>query len=331
MVALKESSLPPPAPPLEAGARRRRIGADLSNMWDPESAGSTTGVAGPSGPRSGSCAGARAGCRGRWLATSRTARIGHDRFPGRELSFDPGRAGWSACTPGAGRPANGLRIGSGGSSRHGGRLPYDPGRRLRLRGLQLRVGQAAPRRRFRRGHRSRDCRPVERDSGPGRAEQLPNPGRRRHPAGIRRASTSSSASTTWSSRGRPEAMRTLFDALRPGGRLVVHVGGYECSWILLGGRSNRRRARPCPTAGSVRSPVPGGPHLSEAGWRSGLHQYTYGVLETFTTTSPTDERGRRATKAGICHGVPCAAFGLVLASKNLKCRGSWGPGICSAH
>jgi SAM-dependent methyltransferase len=75
------------------------------------------------------------------------------------------------------------------------------------------------------------------------------------------------------------AMRTLLQALRPGGRLVAHVPGYERRWILL-----RRR---------VNFDVPGhvrpGYHaeqlvtrLREAGFEVTSHQYTYGAIETFT-------------------------------------------------
>jgi len=75
------------------------------------------------------------------------------------------------------------------------------------------------------------------------------------------------------------AMRTLLRALRPGGRLVAHVPGYERRWLLL-----RRR---------VNFDVPGhvrpGYHadqlvakLREAGFEVISHQYTYGPLETFT-------------------------------------------------
>lgn len=75
------------------------------------------------------------------------------------------------------------------------------------------------------------------------------------------------------------AMRTLLRALRPGGRLVAHVPGYERRWILL-----RRR---------VNFDVPGhvrpGYHadqlvarLREAGFEVTSHQYTYGAIETFT-------------------------------------------------
>lgn len=75
------------------------------------------------------------------------------------------------------------------------------------------------------------------------------------------------------------AMRTLLRALRPGGRLVAHVPGYERRWLLL-----RRR---------VNFDVPGhvrpGYHadqlvakLGQAGFEVISHQYTYGPLETFT-------------------------------------------------
>jgi len=75
------------------------------------------------------------------------------------------------------------------------------------------------------------------------------------------------------------AMRTLLQALRPGGRLVAHVPGYERRWILFGRRVNfdvPGHVRPGYRAEDlVRK-------LSEAGFQVTAHQYTYGAIETFT-------------------------------------------------
>lgn len=76
-----------------------------------------------------------------------------------------------------------------------------------------------------------------------------------------------------------EAMRTLLHALRPGGRLVVHVPGYERRWILFSRRVNfdvPGHVRPGYKADQLVG------KLQEAGFQVTTHQYTYGPLETFT-------------------------------------------------
>ena len=75
------------------------------------------------------------------------------------------------------------------------------------------------------------------------------------------------------------AMRTLLHALRPGGRLVVHVPGYERRWILFGRRVNfdvPGHVRP----GYKAEDLVG--KLQQAGFVVLAHQYTYGALETLT-------------------------------------------------
>lgn len=75
------------------------------------------------------------------------------------------------------------------------------------------------------------------------------------------------------------AMRTLLQALRPGGRLVAHVPGYERRWILFGRRVNfdvPGHVRPGYRADQLVA------RLQEAGFKVVSHQYTYGPLETFT-------------------------------------------------
>lgn len=75
------------------------------------------------------------------------------------------------------------------------------------------------------------------------------------------------------------AMRTLLQALRPGGRLVAHVPGYERRWILFGRRVNfdvPGHVRPGYRAEDlVRK-------LREAGFQVTACRYTYGPVETFT-------------------------------------------------
>jgi SAM-dependent methyltransferase len=76
-----------------------------------------------------------------------------------------------------------------------------------------------------------------------------------------------------------EAMRTLLHALRPGGRLVAHVPGYERRWILFGRRVNfdvPGHVRPGYQADQLVG------KLREAGFQVTTHQYTYGALETLT-------------------------------------------------
>jgi SAM-dependent methyltransferase len=75
------------------------------------------------------------------------------------------------------------------------------------------------------------------------------------------------------------AMRTLLQALRPGGRLVAHVPGYERRWILFGRRVNfdvPGHVRPGYRADQLVA------KLQEAGFQVTAHQYTYGTIETFT-------------------------------------------------
>jgi SAM-dependent methyltransferase len=75
------------------------------------------------------------------------------------------------------------------------------------------------------------------------------------------------------------AMRTLLQALRPGGRLVAHVPGYERRWILFGRRVNfdvPGHVRPGYRADQLVA------KLQEAGFQVTAHHYTYGTIETFT-------------------------------------------------
>lgn len=76
-----------------------------------------------------------------------------------------------------------------------------------------------------------------------------------------------------------EAMRTLLRALRPGGRLVAHVPGYERRWIFFGRRVNfdvPGHVRPGYKAEQLVDKLQG------AGFEVLSHQYTYGAIETVT-------------------------------------------------
>jgi len=119
-----------------------------------------------------------------------------------------------------------------------------------------------------------------------------------------------------------EAMRTLLHALRPGGRLVAHVPGYERRWIMFGRRVN------FDVPGHVR-PGYQADHLvgklREAGFQVTSHQYTYGALETFTNNisyliTGADQR-RKLQYAAV--------FPLLLAVSYLGkfSRPRWGAGV----
>jgi SAM-dependent methyltransferase len=75
------------------------------------------------------------------------------------------------------------------------------------------------------------------------------------------------------------AMKTLWQALRPGGTLVAHVPGYERRWLLFGRRVN------FDVPGHVR-PGYRAPELAEklreAGFEIDRQAYTFGATETFT-------------------------------------------------
>ena len=118
------------------------------------------------------------------------------------------------------------------------------------------------------------------------------------------------------------AMRTLLHALRPGGRLVVHVPGYERRWILFGRRVNfdvPGHVRPGYEADQLVA------KLRDAGFQVMAHQYTYGTLETFTNNisyliTGADQRRKLAY---------AAVFPLLLAVSYFGkfSRPTWGAGV----
>jgi SAM-dependent methyltransferase len=121
------------------------------------------------------------------------------------------------------------------------------------------------------------------------------------------------------------AMRALLSALRPGGRLVAHVPGYERRWLLFGRRVNfdvPGHVRPGYRAEELVG------KLREAGFRVAGHQYTYGPLETFTNNisyliSGADQRNK---------ALYAAAFPPLLALSYLGqySRPRWGAGVLAA-
>lgn len=119
-----------------------------------------------------------------------------------------------------------------------------------------------------------------------------------------------------------EAMRTLLHALRPGGRLVVHVPGYERRWILLGRRVNfdvPGHVRPGYRAEELVT------KLQDAGFEVSTHSYTYGLLETFTNNisyliSQADQRNK-LVYAAVFPGL------LALSFLGRSSRPRWGAGV----
>jgi SAM-dependent methyltransferase len=118
------------------------------------------------------------------------------------------------------------------------------------------------------------------------------------------------------------AMQTLWRALRPGGRLVAHVPGYERRWLVFGRRVNfdvPGHVRPGYRAHELAD------KLDEAGFDIDDQWYTYGLLETFTNNvsyliSGADQRRK---------GLYAVAFPVLLAVSYLGrfSRPAWGAGV----
>jgi SAM-dependent methyltransferase len=118
------------------------------------------------------------------------------------------------------------------------------------------------------------------------------------------------------------AMRGLLRSLRPGGRLVVHVPGYERRWPLFGRRVN------LDVPGHVRPGYRSDElvrKLADAGFEVISCAYTYGMLETLTNNvsylvTGADERRK---------GLYAVVFPLLLAVSYLGRFSSprWGAGV----
>lgn len=123
------------------------------------------------------------------------------------------------------------------------------------------------------------------------------------------------------------AMRTLLRALRPGGRLVNHVPGYERRWFVLGRRLNfdvPGHVRP----GYRTEELVG--KLTAAGFAIDRHQYTYGVIETLTNNISYSISGADQRRKFLY----AAAFPVLLAVSWLGqwSQPRWGAGVLAvAH
>jgi SAM-dependent methyltransferase len=118
------------------------------------------------------------------------------------------------------------------------------------------------------------------------------------------------------------AMKTLHHALRPGGRLVSHVPGYERRWLLFGRRVNfdvPGHVRPGYRAEELAA------KLEQAGFEIDEQGYTYGPLETLTNNisyliSGADQRRK---------GLYALAFPVLLGLSYVGkfSHPSWGAGV----
>src|SRR5262249_48572045 len=118
------------------------------------------------------------------------------------------------------------------------------------------------------------------------------------------------------------AMEGLRRALRPGGKLVNHVPGYERRWFLLGRRVN------FDVPGHVR---PGYrseelvEKLGRAGFTVSSCTYTYGMLETFTNNISYLLHGCEQKGQGVYALVFPFLLGLSYFGKYSRPR--WGAGV----
>jgi 2-polyprenyl-3-methyl-5-hydroxy-6-metoxy-1,4-benzoquinol methylase len=118
------------------------------------------------------------------------------------------------------------------------------------------------------------------------------------------------------------AMRSLWNSLRPGGRLVVHVPGYERRWFVFGRRVNfdvPGHVRPGYRAEELVG------KLEQAGFEVTSHQATYGLLETVTNNISYVISGAEQRRKGVY----ALAFPVLLAVSWLgrNSRPAWGAGV----
>lgn len=118
------------------------------------------------------------------------------------------------------------------------------------------------------------------------------------------------------------AMRALRRALRPGGRLLVHVPGYHRRWLVLARRVNfdvPGHVRPGYTAEQLTA------KLKRAGFRVDSCRYTYGILETLTNNISYLITGARKRNRRLYALVFPALLALSYPGKFSRPR--WGAGV----
>lgn len=118
------------------------------------------------------------------------------------------------------------------------------------------------------------------------------------------------------------AMRNLERALRPGGKLVVHVPGYYRRWLVFGRRVNFEvpgHVRPGYTAEELTD------KLERTGFRVEAARYTYGILETFTNNISYLITGARKRNRGLYALI--FPFLLALSYLGKFSRPRWGAGV----
>ena len=247
-------------------------------------------------------------------------------FPGRELSLDPGRSRFERMYANLlGAPANGLRI----RLRHV--LPVTKGSYPAILDAGCGSGVFS----FELAKRHPEARVVGIDSDPDlvtRAGQIASRARLAN-CSFQKGDVTDlgfedafdlvvSVDNLEHVEDDVGAMRTLLRALRPGGRLVVHVPGYERRWILFGRRVNfdvPGHVRPGYKADQLVSKLEG------AGFDVTTCRSTYGAVETFTNNI-----SYLITGADQRRKLPYAAvFPLLLAVSYLGkfSRPRWGAGV----
>ncbi len=118
------------------------------------------------------------------------------------------------------------------------------------------------------------------------------------------------------------AMKTLLQALRPGGTLVVHVPAYERRWLVFGRRVNfdvPGHVRPGYRAQELAE------KLRNSGFEVDRQAYTFGATETFTNNISYLITGADQRNKGLYAVVFPALLGLSYVGKFSSPR--WGAGV----
>lgn len=118
------------------------------------------------------------------------------------------------------------------------------------------------------------------------------------------------------------ALRGLMRALRPGGRVVVHVPGYERRWLVFGRRVNfdvPGHVRPGYRTNELIE------RLDRAGFDLSSCRSTYGILETFTNNVSYLITGADQKRKGPYALV--FPFLLALSWFGKSSRPAWGAGL----